>query len=134
VESGKTHTNQCLVPDTAVIHNSNTRNVFYVLQNVKDILSDVNGFCAFFCEKLCGTSRSRRGTGDHSARRPLEGPISPFLAGRWVPRIGWQSKESVGGAAPGAFSEMDPTEWTIESASGINMRNNCELGGWFVGR
>lgn len=31
MESGKTHTNQRLVPDTTVIHGSNTRNVFYVL-------------------------------------------------------------------------------------------------------
>ena len=51
--SMKTHTNDRLARDRAIIHNSTTRNVFYILQNVKDHHADVNGFPVFFVKNLC---------------------------------------------------------------------------------
>ena len=52
LRSMKTHTNQRLAHDRAIIHSSNTRNVFYILQNVKGSRADVNGFRAFFVKNL----------------------------------------------------------------------------------
>jgi len=42
--------------------------------------------------------------------------------------IGCRSHGEIVDAAPGTFSEMDPREWTIDSSSGIDVRNDSQLG------
>ncbi len=54
LRSMKNLTNRRRARDRAIIHSSNTRNVFYILQNVKDDRADVNGFRAFFVKNLRG--------------------------------------------------------------------------------
>jgi hypothetical protein len=49
----KSHTNHRLAHDRAIIHSSNTRNVFYILQNVKNTWAGVNSFRTFFVKNLC---------------------------------------------------------------------------------
>jgi hypothetical protein len=85
-------------------------------------------FADFFVKNCACRSRKHRGESDHAARERPQGPISLFLAAGCVRRIGSRSGGAVGDTDPGTFSRTDLTEWTIDSSSGIDVRNDSQLG------
>jgi hypothetical protein len=84
-------------------------------------------FADFFVKNYAAGAGST-GASDHAARQRPQGPISLLLAARCVQRIGSRSGGAVGDTDPGTFSRTDLTEWTIDSSSGIDVRNDSQPG------
>jgi hypothetical protein len=117
----RAHTNHRFVHDRPIVHRSNTRNAFYILQNIKGHFIGVKALSLFFREKVRdrpapGVSRLRDGRGWRRA-----GPIN--LCGPDCCSPGTVLVPRGSDRPPNLrnFSRIARAEWTIMSPLG----NTC---------
>jgi hypothetical protein len=117
------HTNRCLTYDRSLVHRSDTRNAFYILQNIKGHFIGVKALRVFFREKVCGECRLGREVCLGLPRGTTGWPYNPPYTSLGRARDTRGLRVSGGAVNLRSFSTTAPAEWTIETPLEKGRRN-----------